>query len=89
MLNPTIAITLLQYAPTNFRKLMRLTPNWRFLILEGMDDLFKPLEEGFINKYFDHLQYKRSFTNSSLIYSGGRLGLRIDRVLVCEVLKNQ
>jgi hypothetical protein len=68
---------------------MRLSPNWRFLILEGLDELFKPIECEFVNKYFEHLQFKRSYTNSSLIFSGGRAGLRLDRVLVCEVLHNQ
>jgi hypothetical protein len=67
---------------------MRLSPNWRFLILEGMDEIFKPIEVNFINKYFEHLEYKRSYTNSSVIFSGGRAGLRLDRVLVCEVLSN-
>jgi hypothetical protein len=51
MLNPTIAITLLRYCPSTFRKLMRLSPNWRYLILSGMDELFKSVEIGFLNKY--------------------------------------
>ena len=68
---------------------MRLSPNWRFLILEGLDELFKPIEVQFINHYYAHLQYKRAYTNSSVIFTGGRIGLRLDRVLVCEVLKNQ
>jgi hypothetical protein len=38
--------------------------------------------------YYEHLLFKRSYTNSSVIFSGGRAGLRVDRVLVCEVLKN-
>jgi len=67
---------------------MRLSPNWRFLILEGIDELFKKIEIEFVNRYYEHLQFKRSYTNSSVIFSGGRAGLRIDRVLVCEVLHN-
>ena len=88
MLNSRICTSILMYDVTNFRKLMRLSPNWRFLILEGMDEIFKPIEVNFINKYFQHLEYKRSYTNSSVIFSGGRAGLRLDRVLVCEVLSN-
>jgi hypothetical protein len=88
MLNSRICTSILMYDVTNFRKLMRLSPNWRFLILEGMDEIFKPIEVNFINKYFEHLEYKRSYTNSSVIFSGGRAGLRLDRVLVCEVLSN-
>ena len=88
MLNSRICTSILMYDVTNFRKLMSLSPNWRFLILEGMDEIFKPIEVNFINKYFEHLEYKRSYTNSSVIFSGGRAGLRLDRVLVCEVLSN-
>ncbi len=89
MLNPAIAIMILQFCPSTFRKLMRLSPNWRYLLLSGMDQIFKPIEIDFANKYRDHLQFKRSYTNSSVFYSGGKLGLRIDKVLVCEVVKNR
>jgi hypothetical protein len=87
MLEPQIAMVILQYDPSQFRKLLQLSPNWHFLCLEGMDDLCKKTEIGFINQYFQELLYKRSYTNSSVVYAGGTAGLRIDRVLVCEVLK--
>ena len=89
MLDWKIAITLVKFQPTIFRKLLCLSPNWHYLVLEGMDNIFKPVECGFINQYFEHLMFKRSYTNSSVIYSGGRKGIRLDRVLVCEVLENQ
>jgi hypothetical protein len=31
--------------------------------------------------------FKRSYTNSSIIHFGGRRGIRVDRVIVCEVLE--
>jgi hypothetical protein len=34
---------------------MRLSPNWRFLLLQGIDDLFKPTEQHFVLKYYNHL----------------------------------
>jgi len=37
---------------TNFRKFLRLSPNWRFLVLEGLDELFKEIEVAFANKYY-------------------------------------
>lgn len=49
MLNSKICTTILIYDVSNFRKLMRLSPNWRFLILEGIDDLFKNIEVAFVN----------------------------------------
>ena len=77
---------LVQYEPTSFRKFLRLSPNWHYLVLEGMDQAFKLIECDFINNYYEHLMFKRSYTNSSMIYSGGRKGIRVDRVIVCEVL---
>ena len=53
-----------------------------------MDQAFKAIECDFINKYYEHLLFKRSYTNSSVIYAAGKKGMRLDRVLVCEVLAN-
>ena len=77
---------LVMYDPMSFRKFLCLSPNWHYLVLEGMDAVFKPVECDFINRYYEHLMFKRSYTNTSVIYSGGRKGIRVDRVLVCEVL---
>ena len=65
---------------------MCLSTNWHFLIHEGMDLIFKKIELDFINKYFEHLHFKSSYTTSEVIYAGGHRGIRVDRVLVCEVL---
>ena len=67
---------------------MSLSPNWNYLVLDGMDQAFKHIECDFINKFYEHLLFKRSYTNSSVIYAAGQKGIRLDRVLVCEVLKN-
>ena len=86
MLDGLIAFTLIQFDPSSFRKFMCLSPNWNYLVLDGMDQAFKMIECDFINKFYQHLLFKRSYTNSSVIYAGGRKGIRLDRVLVCEVL---
>jgi hypothetical protein len=67
---------------------MCLSTNWHFLLQEGVDLVFKKIELDFINKYFEHLEFKSSYTSSSIILSGSYRGVRVDRVLVCEVLKN-
>ena len=86
LLDSNIAIMLVMFDPISFRKFLCLSPNWHYLVLEGMDTVFKPVECDFINTYYEHLMFKRSYTNTSVIYSSGRKGIRIDRVLVCEVL---
>ena len=67
---------------------MCLSTNWHFLLQEGVDLIFKKIELDFINKYFQHLEFKSSYTTSSIILSGSYRGVRVDRVLICEVLKN-
>jgi hypothetical protein len=32
--------------------------------------------------------FKKSYTNSSIIHFCGRKGIRVDRVIVCELLEN-
>lgn len=71
MLAPKLAICILQFEPVLFLKLLCLSPNWHFLCLEGMDDLFKATENAFVNQYYESLLYKRSYTNSSVVYARG------------------
>lgn len=41
LLEPKIALAILEYDPSQFRKLLCLSPNWHYLVLEGLDELFK------------------------------------------------
>lgn len=77
---------ILEWDMSNFRKLLRLSPNWHYLVLEGIEERMKHIENQFINFYYEHLFFKKSYTNSSVMYFGGKRGIRIDRVIVCEVL---
>ena len=86
MLDPVIAMTILEFDMTNFRKFLRLSPNWHHLVLEGIEERMKQVEINFVNLYYAHLFFKRSYTNSSIMYFGGKRGIRVDRILVCEVL---
>mmetsp|Transcript_7380 Transcript_7380/g.6628 ORF Transcript_7380/g.6628 Transcript_7380/m.6628 type:complete len:148 (+) Transcript_7380:1436-1879(+) len=79
---------ILTYDMTNFRKFLCLSPTWHHLVIEGMDEHFKKVEVDFVLKYYEHLFFKKSYTNSSLIYFGGKTGIRVDRVIQCEVLPN-
>ena len=82
-------MAILQYDMANFRKFLCLSPNWHHLVLEGMDEYFKKAEVDFVMKNYEYLLFKKSYTNSSVIHYGGRRGMRVDRVLVCEVLDNK
>lgn len=39
-------------------------------------------------KTYEYLLFKKSYTNSSIIHFCGKKGIRVDRILVCEVLDN-
>jgi hypothetical protein len=81
-------MTLIQYDMPNFRKYLCLSPAWHHLVLESMDEYFKKVECDFVNKNYEYLLFKKSYTNSSAIHFCGNKGIRVDRVLVCEVLDN-
>jgi hypothetical protein len=53
-----------------------------------MDDYFKRVETSFVMCNYEHLLFKKSYTNSSIIHFCGRKGIRVDRVIVCELLEN-
>ena len=84
MLEPRIVNTILEYDMTNFRKFLRLSPNWHHMVLEGINERMNKVEVDFVNKYYAHMFFKKSYTNSSIMYFGGRRGIRVDRILVCE-----
>jgi hypothetical protein len=53
-----------------------------------MDDYFKSVECRFVMKNYDYLLFRKSYTNSSIIHFCGRKGIRVDRVIVCELLEH-
>lgn len=79
---------LLLYDMGAFRKYLCLSPQWHRLVLDAMDEYFKSVECKFVVSNYQYLLFKKSYTNSSIIHFCGRKGLRVDRVLVCELLDN-
>jgi hypothetical protein len=53
-----------------------------------MDEYFKQVEVNFVLKNYECMLFKKSYTNSSIIHFCGRKGIRVDRVIVCELLEN-
>jgi hypothetical protein len=54
-----------------------------------MDEYFKQVEVNFVLKNYEYMLFKKSYTNSSIIHFCGRKGIRVDRVIVCELLENK
>ena len=49
MLDPRIVMIILEYDMTNFRKFLRLSPNWHHLVLEGIEERMKEVEIDFLD----------------------------------------
>ena len=58
----------------------------RGICAQGAQECFQMGLVDFVNKYFEHLFFKKSYTNSSVMYFGQRKAIRVDRILVCEIL---
>ena len=85
-LSSEIAMALLQFDMGAFRKYLRLSPRWYHLILSTMDEWMNKAENDFVMKNSDHLFFKKSYTSSQIINFCGRRGLRVDRILQCEII---
>lgn len=72
----------------SFRKYLCISPQWHRLVLDSMDEYFQKVETNFVIQNYEYLLFKKSYTNSSIIHFSGRKGIRVDRVIVCELLEN-
>jgi len=85
-LDSNIVMQLLLFDMSSFRNYLGLSPQWHRMVLDAMDDYFREVEMNFINKNYEYLLFKKSYTNSSVIQFCNRVGIRVDRVIQCEVL---
>lgn len=78
--------TIISYDMSGFRKYMSVCANWHVNINEAFDKYFNSVENEFIIKYQSNLLFTESFTSSAAIQFCGKRGLRVDRILVCDIL---
>lgn len=79
--------TILSYDMASYRKYMGVCASWHVTIKEAFDQHFNRVENEFVLKYHQNLLFTESFTSSSAIKFCGKRGIRVDRVLVCDILK--
>ena len=77
---------LLLFDMASFRNYLGLSPQWHRAVLDSMDEYFKTVEKKFVLQTYEYLLFKKSYTNSSLIHFCNQVGVRVDRVIQCEVL---
>jgi hypothetical protein len=67
ILDTDIAMQILLFDMSAFRKFLCLSPQWHRLVLDAIDDYFKKVETNFVIKNYEYLLFKKSYTNSSII----------------------
>lgn len=68
-----------------FPKFLCLSPAWHTSALQAMDDYCNGFENDFVRKASEHVHFRHSYSQSRPIAFLKQRGLRLDRVLQCEV----
>ena len=85
LLPPSVIINILSFVMDRFRVFLCVNPSWYYKITIAFDEYFNQVENRFVNLYFQCFLFKNSYTSSAEIFFCGQRGIRIDRVLKCEV----
>lgn len=85
-LPPQALATILSYDMSSYRKFMSVWAAWHVNIREAFDQYFNKVENEFLIKYQEHLLFTDAFTSSAAIKFWGKRGLRVDRIIVFDIL---
>ena len=85
-LHSRVILCLIQYDQIFFGRALRLCKSWREDMMEAFDDYCNPIENSFVQTYFEHIFFKKSFTWAKSISFCNDKGIRIDRVFQCELV---
>lgn len=81
-----IVLTLIKYDCLLFAKFLLLTPSWHTSVQQAIDDHCNKFENRFVQAYQDVLFFEQSYSSTVPIKFCGQKGLKLDRVLHCELL---
>ena len=79
--------TILTYDFCAFRKYLAVCPCWYRALISAFDELCNRIEHDFTMKYHQYLLFNEAHLDSSVISFCDKKGLRVDRVIECELLK--
>jgi hypothetical protein len=84
---PEVAImTILSFIIADYTCLLLVSPMWYIRIHESFDEAMRHAENSFILVHSNLLLFEKSYTTSSKIEAVSGTGVRIDRVILAEVL---
>ena len=84
-----IITTLIKYDSLLFAKFLMLTPSWHTSVLQAIDEHSNKFENKFVALYQDVLFFKQSYSSTMPIKFCGQKGLKLDRVIECELIDNK
>ena len=85
---PISAISgILSMEPRLYPILQKLSSNWYQSVKNWAHSLCKPIERDLSEKYYGLLKISKCYTEGAIIKLCGERGVRLDRILQCEVLR--
>ncbi len=72
------------YSIQGFRRYLCVSPGWYISIKASMDQHFNCLENLFVSTYSKYLNFRNSYTSSSLLTFTHKPGIRLDRCIIFE-----
>jgi hypothetical protein len=79
-------VLILECVPSEIRTLLAVSPLLHFRISEAVEHAFNPIESGFAIMHSHLITFKKSRLYCKRIKASGKEGLRVDRVLLAEIL---
>jgi hypothetical protein len=80
-----IVLAFIQYDSLLFAKFLLLSPTWHTSVLQSIDEHCNRFENKFVQTYQDLLYFKQSYSATMPIKFCGQRGLKLDRVIECEL----
>jgi hypothetical protein len=79
-------LLIMEYVPNDTKSILLVSALWYCKICEVIDHAFNSIESGFAIMHSHLINFKKSFLYLKDIKANGKKGLRVDRVLVAEIL---
>jgi hypothetical protein len=85
-LPPEVFFIILQMLAPDIMSLLAVSAKWHVKILETLDCTFSAIESQFAMVHSNLICFKRSYTDFNTMIVSDKKGIRVDRVIVAEVL---
>lgn len=77
---------ILQYISSEISTVIAVSPKWYLKVLDTLDNAFGAIESQFAMIHSNLMSFKRSYTDFTKMLISDKKGIRVDRVIVAEIL---